>query len=386
MSTRALLRLLAFANFIIGMGAFVVVGVLSPIAEAFGVSVGGAGRLMTIYGLIYALSSPILVALTGSIDRARIIGVGLLVFFCGSLLACLAPSFQLLLVARAAMAIGGGLVTPVAASIGAGLVAPEHRGRALATVFAGFTLAQVFGVPAGAWLGYAFGWRVAFGAVALMAAVGAAVLFRMTPRNISVPTTSLRTLAEVLATPRLLLAISLTALFFGALYALYTYLGPFLEQRHGLGRDGVTIVLVILGVAAVVGNGVGGLLTDRIGPGRTLAILCIAECVIMPFLTLVDTPLLATAADIAVWSVFSFAFMAAQQARLVALDPARTSTLFALNASAIYLGGSIGAMFGGYALKAAGVQALGPVGALMAFAGLVSMGLVARMSRQKLAA
>ncbi len=226
MSTRALLRLLAFANFVIGMGAFVVVGVLSPIAEAFSVSIGGAGRLMTIYGLIYAVSSPILVALTGSIDRARIIGIGLLVFFGGSLLACVAPTFQLLLVARAAMAIGGGLVTPVAASIGAGLVAPEHRGRALATIFAGFTLAQVFGVPAGAWLGYAFGWRVAFGAVALLAAVGAAVLFRMTPRNISVPTTSLRTLAEVLATPRLLLAIGLTALFFGALYALYTYLGP----------------------------------------------------------------------------------------------------------------------------------------------------------------
>jgi DHA1 family inner membrane transport protein len=115
-------------------------------------------------------------------------------------------------------------------------------------------------------------------------------------------------------------------------------------------------------------------------------VLCVAECVIMPFLTLVNTPLLATAADIAVWSVFSFAFMSAQQARLVALDPARTSTLFALNASAIYLGGSIGAMFGGYALKIVGVQALGPVGALMAFAGLLSMGLVARMSRQKLPA
>jgi MFS transporter, DHA1 family, inner membrane transport protein len=94
-------------------------------------------------------------------------------------------------------------------------------------------------------------------------------------------------------------------------------------------------------------------------------------------------PLWATLATLAVWSVFSFAFMAAQQARLVALDPLRTSTLFSLNASALYLGGSIGALLGGEALKLAGVDALGPVGALLALAGLGSMALVARRSYQE---
>jgi MFS transporter, DHA1 family, inner membrane transport protein len=379
MHARVLL-LLAFANFVIGIGAFVVIGVLSPIAGAFDVSKADAGWVMTAYGLIYAASSPPLVALTGRFDRALVIVGGLVIFLFGSLLAAIAPSFGMLLLARALMAVGAGVVTPVAASIAAALVAPERRGRALATVFGGFTLAQVFGVPAGAWLGYTFGWRTAFWAVALLSVVAAAILFKLAPRRLNVPPTSLRTLGEVLATPRFDLAIGLTALFFGALYALYTYLAAFLEARHGLGRDGVTLALTIFGVAAVVGNGLGGLLTDRIGPSRTLVILCLAECVIMPTLTLAAMPLFARVAMLAIWSVFSFAFMAAQQARLVALDPQRTSTLFALNASALYLGGSIGSMLGGEALKIAGVGALGPVGGILALAGLGSMALVARRS------
>jgi MFS transporter, DHA1 family, inner membrane transport protein len=382
MHSRVLL-LLAFANFVIGIGAFVVVGVLSPIAGAFDISKAEAGWVMTAYGLFYAISSPLLVALTGAVDRALLIFAGLLIFLCGALLACAAPSFDILLLARAVMAMGAGLVTPVAASIGAALVVPEHRGRALATIFGGFTLAQVFGVPAGAWLGYSFGWRTAFWVVAALSAVAAAVLFKLAPRKLKIPATSLKTLGEVLATPRLIIAICLTAFFFGALYALYTYLAAFLEVRHGLARNGVTMALTIFGVAAVIGNAVGGVLTDGIGPARTLIILCVAECVIMPFLTLVAMPLFATLATLAVWSVFSFAFMAAQQARLVALDVERTSTLFALNASALYLGGSIGTVLGGEALKAAGVAALGPVGAALALAGLGSMAVVAQLSDRR---
>ena len=334
-----ILLLLAFANFVIGMGAFVVVGVLSPIASDFDISKAQAGWVLTAYGLFYAVSSPPLVALTGAIDRALLIVAGLAAFLGGSLLACVAPSFAVLLGARALMAIGAGVVTPVAASIAAALVAPEQRGRALATVFGGFTLAQVFGVPIGAWLGYSFGWRTAFWVVASLSAIAAGVLFKLAPRKLKIPATSLQTLGEALSAPRSIFAIILTALFFAALYALYTYLAAFLEVRHGLGRNGVTMALTIFGVAAVIGNGLGGILTDRIGARGTLAILCVAECVIMPFLTLAELPLIGTLATLAIWSMFSFAFMAAQQARLVAIDPERTSTLFALNASAVYLGG-----------------------------------------------
>jgi MFS transporter, DHA1 family, inner membrane transport protein len=379
MSTETLLILLSVANFVIGMGAFVVVGVLPPIAADFAISSPTAGWLMTAYALVYAVSSPILVAITGSLDRGRLLVGGMILFTLGAAGAAAAPSFAMLLAARGLMALGGGLVTPVAASIGAALVPAEARGRALATVFGGLTLAQVFGVPAGAWLGFAYGWRAAFIAVALLSALGVVVLAKFAPRSIKAPATALATLGDVLREPRLMTAVSFTALFAGGLYVFYTYFAPFIQTRHQLERNGVTIVLVVYGLGAALGNFLGGGMTDRIGAVRVLAILCLAQLVIMPFLTLAPTPLAITVATLVVWAIFSWSFMAAQQSRLVALDPPRTPVLFALNASAIYLGGAIGSLIGGLTLRQAGLPALGPVGAVLALGALATLALVERM-------
>ena len=113
---KGLLPLLALANFVIGMGAFVVVGILTPFAADMGVTPATAGWLMTAYALVYAVSSPVLVALTGRFDRKTVLLAGLSLFGLGAIAAALSPSFAAVLAARALMAVGGGLVTPVARS------------------------------------------------------------------------------------------------------------------------------------------------------------------------------------------------------------------------------------------------------------------------------
>ncbi|KPF70027.1 hypothetical protein IP84_04055 [beta proteobacterium AAP99] len=375
-----MLRLLAVANFVIGMGAFVVIGVLVPVATAFAVSKPQAGLLMTVYAIVYALTSPVLVALTGRFGRAQVMLAGLAIFLLGALLASFAPSFEFLLAARAVMAVGGGLVTPVAASIGVMLVAPEQRGRALAVIFGGLTLAQVFGVPLGAWLGYAFGWRMAFEVVAVLALVSGVVLWRMLPREVQVPPTSLKTLGSVLATPHLVLAVSFTACFVGGLYVLYTYMAPFLEARYGLGRDGVTGMLVLFGVGAVLGNWLGGRMTDRQGPTKTLVSLAVVQIMIMPVLTHLPGGVAFGAVMIFLWSAMAWSFMVAQQARLAQLSPAQAPILFALNAAAIYVGGFIGSAIGGRLLADGSFRDLGAGGAgLMALA-LISVFLVKKLT------
>jgi DHA1 family inner membrane transport protein len=378
-SASVCLLVLAFANFAVGMGAFVVIGVLSPIATSYAVGKGEAGWVMTAYAIVYAIASPILVSLTGRVDRVRVLLAGLLVFVVGSAAAAAAPGFPYLLGARAVMALGGALVTPVAASAGVALVAPEHRGRALAVVFGGLTLAQALGVPAGAWLGYAFGWRVAFEVVAVLSVVAGVALLRLLPRGIRVPVVSLRTLGAVLATPRLVLAIAFTTLFIGAVYVPYTYLAPFFETRYGFARDGVTTMLLVFGIGAVIGNAMGGFLTDRIGPFRTLILLCAAQLVLMPVLTMVTLPVLAAGAVTAIWSVFGWSFMVAQQARLATLAPSQVPVVFALNASAIYVGGSIGSTLGGQVLKVGGLESLGPAGAVLTALAMLLLAFVAKM-------
>lgn len=378
---RSLLYLLACANFAVGVGAFGVIGLLTPVAGAFTLTPSEAGAMMSLYALVYAVSSPLLIALTGAADRSRVLVGGLILFAAGAAIAALASTFGSVLAARALMAIGGGLITPVTASIGVAVTPAAHRGKALATILGGLTLAQAIGVPFCAWIGYAFGWRVAFAFVAAMTLACCAMLYRMAPRALSVPRTTLATLGRVLASPRLVLAISFTAFFLGGAYAFYTFLAPYAEARYALGRDGVTALLAVFGVGAVVGNMIGGWLTDRIGPVRTLALLGCAQTLALIPMTLLPLPPLGLGALIALWSCACWAFMVPQQARLVALAAPLTPVLFALNAAAIYLGGSIGSIAGGNALRHLGYAALGPAGAILVALALLSLFIVARMAR-----
>ena len=220
------LCVLDFANFVVGIGAFVVIGVLTPISVAFQIDQGGASWVLTSYSLVYAFTSPILVAVTGTVDRQRILTIGLALFMSGALCAVLAPNFVLLLAARAVMAVGGGLVTPVAASIAVALVDPAMRGKALAIVFGGLTLSQVLGVPLGAWLGYAFGWQTAFIGVVLLSLLGLILILLLLPRGISTAGTTLETLISVFEQPHLVIGVLLTALPLWRGFCSRAFLGP----------------------------------------------------------------------------------------------------------------------------------------------------------------
>ena len=372
-SIGATLWLLSLANFAVGMGAFVVIGILSPVAADLGIGKSQAAWLLTAYAIVYALSSPLLVALTGRVDRTWALIGGMATFTLGALAAALSNGLPAVLAARCVMALGAGIVTPVAASVGVALAGAEGRGRALAVVFGGLTLAQALGVPVGAWLGYAYGWRIAFGVVVALGGLAIVAFVLRLPRGIVVPVATLASLGGVLSSLRQSVAVSFTALFIGALYVFYTFLAPFLESRYALGRDGVTLVLAVFGAGAVVGNSVGGLLTDRIGPQRTLLMLCVAQLVLLPTMTWLAMPLPLFGAVVALWSVCSWSFMVPQQARLASLAPERIPVLFALNAAAIYVGGSIGSALGGAALHAAGFGVLGPAGAGLALLALASL-------------
>ena len=205
-TSRSALWLLALANFAVGMGAFVVIGILSPVAADLGITQARAGSLLTTYAVVYALSSPILVALTGRIDPVWALVAGMLAFSLGALAAAFSPNLRAVLAARCAMAVGAGIVTPVAASVAVALASAAQRGRALSIVFGGLTLAQAVGVPLGAWLGYAFGWRVAFGVVVVLGVLSTLAFIARLPRGIRVPVASLRLLVGVLSSLRQSLA------------------------------------------------------------------------------------------------------------------------------------------------------------------------------------
>ena len=347
-----------------------VVGLLTPLASDFGTSPGAAGFVLTVYALAYAVLSPLLVSLTGALGRRRVLALGLALFAFGMALSAASSSLTMLYAARFFAAAGAGLFTPVAAAVAAGLSPPEARGRALAAVFFGLTLAQVLGVPAGSWVAYTFGWRVAFWIVLVLAMAGLWLVWHRVPAGLGFRPVSLGDLGRTLHDGPVMLAVLFTASFLGGIYVVYTFLAPMLEATMGFGRDGITAVLLVFGAGAVVGNVLGGWLADRIGPVRTLAFLCLGQIVLMPVFSALPLPVWALFTLGALWSVFGWSFMAAQQVRLLAVAGDRAPVVLALNAAAIYVGAAAGSALGGVVLDRAGLSALGAVGGVVALGAL----------------
>jgi DHA1 family inner membrane transport protein len=372
---------LAASNFAQGLGAFAVIGTLAALIHELQVPVHQAGLVVSLYAVVYAIASPLLIAWSGRIGRRAVLASGLGLVAAGAVIGVLAQDFGALLAGRALMAIGGGLVTPVAASIGVATSTPATRGRVLATVFAGLTLAQALGLPIGAWLAGLAGYRATFVLVAVASVAAALLVLRTVPRDIQTMPASLKALGSVLATPRLVMALSFIVFFIGASFTFLTYLTTFLQSRYQLQGSALAAVLLLYGLGAVLGNLLGGRLTDRVGPLRTLLLLCAVQVLVLPALTFVHLPLPALLLLMALWSVFGWSVHATQQARLAQLDPARAPVLLALHSSGIYVGSSVGAALAGQVLALSDDRWLGPAGALLMLMAAATLGGVEGLAR-----
>src|SRR6266850_15368 len=141
---------MAFGAFAIGTEGFMISPLLPGLANDLAVSVEQAGQLVTAFSLAYAVSSPILTALTGSLNRRTLLLLSMSTFAISNVLAWAAQSFWWLLAARILLAMSAGLFVPGANALASSIVAPQRRGRAIAVVNGGISVAIALGVPMGA--------------------------------------------------------------------------------------------------------------------------------------------------------------------------------------------------------------------------------------------
>ena len=368
-----LITLLSSGNFVIGMGAFVVIGIMNPLRDSFAVTSTDAGLVLTLYALAYAVGSPLAVALTGRWSRRTVLLTGASLFTAATLVSALAPTLWVLLLCRMAAALGAGLFTPVCASVAFASSPAGQEGRSLAKVYFGLTLAQVLGVPFGSFLGYTFGWSSAFVLVAALGVLLIIGLLLRIPKDIPFQVNSLSTLAEALADWRSFASVLFTASFLAAIFIPYTYAGPLLQETLGYGRNGVTFVLILFGVGAVAGNFLGGYLSDKVGPYPTLIMLCITQILCMPLLSLLPFHSAMLWLLVLTWSVAGWSFNVAQQSRLVQQTPQRQSIVLSLNAASIYVGTAFGGSVGGAVIQHIGIIWLGVAGGVGAACALLHL-------------
>jgi MFS transporter, DHA1 family, inner membrane transport protein len=378
---------LALGNFAIGVNALVVAGVLLPMAEGLRVTPGQIGLLVSVYALTYALISPVLVAVSGGVQRKLLILIGLGLLALGSLIGALAPDFSVVMFSRIIAAFGAALFTPTASSVAVALIAPEHRGRAIGLVFAGFTVATAFGVPLGALIGVNVGWRATFLLVTGLASLGALAVMLTVPAHVKVPPPNAKALLEVLRSPVLATGLLVTVLQLVAQYSVFTFIAPILKSSLGLDGNGLTAMLLAFGVASVIGNLITASSTDRFG-ADAVSLACLGLlAIVFGVFALEHRQLWLVIALMVVWGAVGLGFQTPQQSRLVMLEPKLQSATLALNASAIYLGTSGGSFLGGRISSVWGYDLLPWVAASMALLAiatfLVSRSLEARARHHK---
>ncbi|HLW91778.1 MAG TPA: MFS transporter, partial [Roseiarcus sp.] len=153
---------LVMSAFAIGTETFMITGVLPTIAADLGVSSAAAGSLVTIFALAYAFGSPLLAVVTAGIERKRLLLLAIGAFALANFLAALAPSFLWLAAARVLLALTAGTFMPAATAFATAAHEPTRRGRAVALIYSGMTLATVVGVPVGTFIAAAASWRMTF--------------------------------------------------------------------------------------------------------------------------------------------------------------------------------------------------------------------------------
>jgi len=377
-----LLYLLMACNLVLGTGVFVLGGILVPVSESLHVSVAAAGQVMTAYAISTALLAPPMLVLTGRWPRRRALVFGLLLFALGNVVSALAQSLAVLLAGRVLMGMGA-MFTPIAGGIAVAMVAPEQRGRALSLVFLGIGLSYVVGTPLGAWLGFRYGWQLPVGLVALAGLAAALVLALLLPKHIAAPGASFKGLPGLLAQPAIASTLAVTLLYFTAIFLVFSYIGPVLQELLPMSAEWISFTLMLFGLAGVVGTLVGGWANDRFGARRTLPtqLTVLGSMMVLVPLTQGQYALMATV--FVVWGIAGFGMMTPQQSRLAALSPAQTPILLSLNASMLYLGTAGGAALGGAMAGSVGFAKLSWVGVPFALAALAMLQISLRLGAAK---
>ncbi|WP_129838782.1 MFS transporter [Streptomyces sp. RFCAC02] len=375
--------LLALGTFAVGTDAFVVAGFLPQMADELGVTEAAAGYSVTVFAICYAVFSPLLATVTATVPRRRLLVAALVVLGLANLGTAVAPNFALLMTSRVLAALGAAAYTPNAGAVASSLVTAERRGRALALVVSGLTVATAIGVPLGNLASRVMGWRSALGLVALLCLLigaGLAVLLSKLPGGNRVP---LAARLSVLRNPGVRLILPVTVLGMAAAYTAYAYAIPAFDAV-GISPDAAQWMLFLYGVGAVAGAQSSGRLTDRFGGTRVLVVgYAVMTCTLVAFgtLTLTSAVLPVPVGVLAfAWGASSWCQTPPQQHRLIAAAPNEAPLVIALNSSGIYIGIGVGTLVGGLAGAgdATWMFFSGAVIAVIAAVLLVATGRVAR--------
>ncbi|MEZ8016985.1 MFS transporter [Vibrio splendidus] len=341
--------ILTLAAFAIGTAEFVIAGILPQIATSLSITEGQAGYLISAYALAIVIGGPILTIYLARFNK-KIVLIGLMaLFIIGNVLSALAPSYPLLLASRVIAGLVQGPFYGIGAVVATNLVSEKMAGRAVGQMFAGLTLANVLGVPAGTWVSLQFGWHTTFFTVAALGTIAMLAILTSIKSTGHSEAKDIKTQLLAFKNPTLLISLAITAFAWSGFMTLYGYLAPIAMHITGYSQESVTWILVIVGVGLIIGNTLGGRSSDK-NLGKASMFWAVAMIISLVVVGLVvDNKILFVAAAF-VFGIASFANVPAMQLRVMNHGGEGQELAATANISAFNLANAFGGFLGGMVL------------------------------------
>lgn len=371
-SARLALIALSLGGFGIGLTEFVIAGLLTEVSSDLGVSITTAGHLVGAYALAVVPGALIITPFLMKKPPKHALLLLLTFFVIGNILSAWAPSYAVMFSGRIIAALAHGGYFGIGAVLASSLVPQNKQASAVAALFAGLTIANVLGVPTGALIGQHLGWRVTFwiiSVIGVIALVGIFTLVPLTqPKQDQLPISQqFRTLGK----PQVLVSLITTALVFGGLFGVFTYIEPLLRDITGYSSSSIPWLLVLFGIGLFIGNILGGRAADK-DADRAVLVLSLLLPVVILILGAVVSWKIPMAAMLFILGMVGFATVPGLQARVLRHAKGAETLASATNIAAFNLGNSIGVSLAGLAISAGfGIASPTATGA-----GLTSIGLL----------
>ncbi|WP_251131201.1 MFS transporter [Exiguobacterium sp. s70] len=271
---------LALLTFVLGTSEFVIVGILPDIADGLSISIATAGTLVSAFAITFAIGTPLTMSFTSHLPKRKLMLTLTAAFIVFNLFSSLAPTYGILLVLRMMTAVVTGVLISLAMLVASESVPTGKRGIAVSFIFGGFTMANVFGVPLGTFIGQRAGWETTFLLTTALGVIAFFAVYRVVPSQLTSVKTSIADQLRLLTNPRILIAFFIPAFGFGATYVVYTYLVPILKGVLGVPVAWISPILFAYGFISIFSNMAAGKIASHNPIGRLRFVFLIQALVL----------------------------------------------------------------------------------------------------------
>ncbi|MEV4363747.1 MFS transporter [Nonomuraea sp. NPDC051941] len=262
-NTKLTLLALALGTFAIGTGEFGSNGIIQLFAADMGISIPQATYAVTAYAVGVMIGSPVITIVAARLNRKQLLLALILLFIVGNLLSALSANVGMLIAARFITGTVQGAYFGAGAVVAAYVYGPGKGGKAFATVMAGLTIATIVGSPLGTFVGQQAGWQALYVVVAVIGLAAGAAILLWVPATSDLDGGPIAQELGALRRPMVWVIMVVAALGISSIFAVYTFIGPYVTDAARADESLIPVALAVFGVGMAVGNQVGGRLADR---------------------------------------------------------------------------------------------------------------------------